>query len=92
VAASKEEVLMTSTRTNVIQTSSSRKALDSLTTILAQLGPPPDTSRKDYSTASSAKGSNQLFIEFMSRMEGRNVESIKELKVFYEGGTAKVFD
>jgi hypothetical protein len=67
-----------------------KKAIDVLITLLGQFGPPPESTRKDYNHHVSGSGVNQLYLEFMSRNEGRNIDLIREKKIFYEGGISKV--
>ena len=67
-----------------------RKLFDNLSTLLAQLGPLPETARKEFSTMPGNKtAADQLYIEFMIRNEGRNVNALKEKRLFFEGGTSK---
>ncbi|ORY04201.1 hypothetical protein K493DRAFT_311429 [Basidiobolus meristosporus CBS 931.73] len=70
--------------------STSKKAHEKLSTVLAQLGPPPDVPRVERSSFDSKIGaSNEMFREFMQRNGYRNTEPIKSKRLFYEGGLSK---
>lgn len=72
----------------VVQLNSIRKVLDTLTTLLGQLGPPAESSRREIVSVGKSI-SNQLYNEFMARHSSRNVDAVKEMKIFYDGGTSK---
>jgi hypothetical protein len=77
---------------NISSVQNHRRAIDSLKTLLAQLGPPPEAPKKDFSTiyTSSKTTVNQIYHEFMKRNEGRSLDTIRDVKLFYEGGLSKV--
>ena len=62
-----------------------------LSSLLAQLGPPPETVRTSSMTSGTTRGATggQLYKEFMQRFQNRNVDSIVEKDIFYEGGQSK---
>ncbi|CAJ0639691.1 4433_t:CDS:2, partial [Entrophospora sp. SA101] len=67
-----------------------KKLWDKLSTLLAQLGTPPETPKKESSLyAYNHLANNHLFTEFMKRHSKRNVEAISSRKLFYEGGMSK---
>jgi hypothetical protein len=72
----------------------SKRTYEKLSTVLAQLGPPPAISpRKSIEPVASRVGvSNELFNEFMKRNVHRNVDNVRSQRIFYEGGVCKVSD
>nr|CAG8557750.1 86_t:CDS:10 [Entrophospora candida] len=72
------------------QIQNKKKLWDKLSTLLAQLGTPPETPKKESSLyAYNHLANNHLFTEFMKRHSKRNVEAISSRKLFYEGGMSK---
>ncbi|RKP27599.1 hypothetical protein SYNPS1DRAFT_26753, partial [Syncephalis pseudoplumigaleata] len=68
-----------------------KRAYEKLSTILAQLGPPPDVPQSEPALPSGSRfgAANELFREFMQRNAHRNVDSIRSKRIFYEGGVSK---
>jgi hypothetical protein len=68
-----------------------RKAYDKLSTLLAQLGPPPDTPKSELAGVGAKKAvmSNQLFRDFMQKNANRNVDGIRMQNLFFEAGSSK---
>lgn len=76
--------------TSVDTESAAKKALDTLTQLLTQLGPVPDNVVKGKSIAQTkVSATNQLFLEFMQRNAKRNVEPMKSRRIFFEGNLSK---
>ncbi|RIA90709.1 hypothetical protein C1645_875920 [Glomus cerebriforme] len=73
------------------QAQASKKAWDTISKLLAQLGPPTETQKKEFLNISNnhLETNNQLFKEFMIRNKIRNIESIVSKGVFYDGGFSK---
>jgi len=68
------------------------ESFEQFTSLINQLGPAPEiTETQSTSTYVSKAGFiSHLFIEFLQRIEQhRNLDAIKDSKVFYEGGTSK---
>jgi neurofibromin 1 len=70
-----------------------KRAYEKLSTILAQLGPPPDVPQPESVLPSGTRfgAANEFFREFMQRNAHRNVDSIRSKRIFYEGGVSKVY-
>ncbi|KAI9597754.1 hypothetical protein BDF19DRAFT_434347 [Syncephalis fuscata] len=68
-----------------------KRAYEKLSTVLAQLGPPPDVPQLEPVMPSGTRygAANELFREFMQRNAHRNVDSIRSKRIFYEGGVSK---
>ncbi|CAG8444039.1 5054_t:CDS:10 [Acaulospora morrowiae] len=68
-----------------------KQAWDKISTLLAQLGPPPETSKKEIMsvTSQSFANNNHFFQEFMRRNINRATEPIVSKEIFYEGGPSK---
>ncbi|KAI8050945.1 hypothetical protein BDF22DRAFT_745143 [Syncephalis plumigaleata] len=68
-----------------------KRAYEKLSTILAQLGPPPDVPQAEPVLPSGSRfgAANEFFREFMQRNAHRNVDSIRSKRIFYEGGVSK---
>ncbi|KAI8087606.1 uncharacterized protein B0P05DRAFT_584843 [Gilbertella persicaria] len=71
--------------------SASKRDFDKFSTLLAQLGRPPEVTQRDSTVSKSYvyTASNQLYADFMRRNSHRNVESIVSKNIFYEGGVSK---
>jgi len=74
------------------QAQANKKAWDRISTLLAQLGLPTESQKKEFSNISNNhfETNNQLFKEFMIRNKNRSVGSIISKGVFYDGGFSKV--
>ena len=70
------------------QIQANRKAWDSISKLLAQLGPPAEGQKKEFLSINNnlLKTNNQLFKEFMTRNKVRKIESIVTKRIFYDGG------
>jgi len=70
---------------------SMKKTFEQFTSLINQLGPPPEINEiQTASTYINKTGViSQLFIEFLQRNEHKNVDAVKDSKVFYEGGISK---
>eukprot|EP00011_Vannellida_sp_DIVA3-517-6-12_P006707 CAMPEP_0114622840 /NCGR_PEP_ID=MMETSP0168-20121206/9942_1 /TAXON_ID=95228 ORGANISM="Vannella sp., Strain DIVA3 517/6/12" /NCGR_SAMPLE_ID=MMETSP0168 /ASSEMBLY_ACC=CAM_ASM_000044 /LENGTH=1801 /DNA_ID=CAMNT_0001834063 /DNA_START=22 /DNA_END=5428 /DNA_ORIENTATION=+ len=69
-----------------------KSLFDRLTTILAQLGAPPEPKKTTATPGARLGGSskaNVLFKEFMKRMENKNTDYIKAKNIYYQQGTTK---
>lgn len=66
-----------------------RKHFDTLSTLLAQLGPPPESSKKSYDSDNIKTSSNHIYAEFMIRNEHRKVTHLENMNFFYQGGISK---
>ncbi|KAI8390971.1 uncharacterized protein BYT42DRAFT_508674 [Radiomyces spectabilis] len=68
-----------------------KRTFDKFSNLLAQLGRPPDISKKEFSALRSYTfaAANQLYAEFMRRNSHRSTESISSKNIFYEGGVSK---
>ncbi|PKC12463.1 hypothetical protein RhiirA5_496913 [Rhizophagus irregularis] len=73
------------------QAQASKKAWDTISKLLAQLGPPTESQKKEFLNIRNNhfETNHQLFKEFMTRNKFRNLESIVSKGVFYEGGFSK---
>ncbi|RCI05603.1 Ras GTPase activating protein ira2, partial [Rhizopus stolonifer] len=71
--------------------SASKRDFDKFSTLLAQLGRPPEVTQRDSTVSKSYvyTASNQLYADFMRCNNHRNVESIVSKNIFYEGGVSK---
>ena len=69
---------------------SSKSTLDDLSNLLRLLGQPSDAFRHDHVAILSKLPVNQFYVAFMQKNDSRNVDSIKNMKIFYEGGISKV--
>ncbi|KAF9579343.1 Ras GTPase activating protein ira2, partial [Lunasporangiospora selenospora] len=67
-----------------------KRSFDTLSTLLAQLGPPPDRHRRDVVpvTLNMAPSIHQ-YHEFMRKNRGRTVDNLLKDGVFYEGGLSR---
>jgi len=67
-----------------------KRSFDTLSTLLAQLGPPPERHRRDVVpvTLNTAPNIHQ-YHEFMRKNRGRGNDNILKDTVFYEGGLSK---
>ncbi|KAF8979403.1 Ras GTPase activating protein ira2 [Entomortierella lignicola] len=67
-----------------------KRSFDTLSTLLAQLGPPPDRHRRDVVpvTLNTAPNIHQ-YHEFMRKNRGRTIDNLLKDGVFYEGGLSK---
>ena len=74
------------------QAQAGKKAWDTISKLLAQLGPPTESQKKEFLNIRSNhfETNHQLFKEFMTRNKGRNLEPIISKGVFYDGGLSKV--
>ncbi|KAL0078943.1 hypothetical protein F4703DRAFT_1778323 [Phycomyces blakesleeanus] len=69
-----------------------KRTLDKLSSLLAQLGRPPDISQQDLTTLSvnySAANNNHYYCEFINRNRYRDVTTISSLNIFYQGGVSR---
>ncbi|CAG8470540.1 8562_t:CDS:10 [Ambispora gerdemannii] len=73
------------------QTQTNKRAYDKLSTLLAHLGPPPETQKKEFTNISSQhfETNHHLFTDFMRRNSNRNLDYIKSKGLFYGGGLSK---
>ncbi|CAG8517845.1 8557_t:CDS:10 [Diversispora eburnea] len=74
------------------QVKANKLAWDRISTLLAQLGPPSETPKKEFlsTTSHSFVNNNHLYLEFMRRNANRMTENHNILKdIFYEGGNSK---
>ncbi|KAF7723612.1 Ras GTPase activating protein ira2 [Apophysomyces ossiformis] len=65
---------------------------DKFANLVAQLGEPPELPKTDWDNGyepCTPPAANQLYVEFMSRNRGRNVEPIVSKEIFYDGGQSK---
>ncbi|KAF9431608.1 Ras GTPase activating protein ira2 [Entomortierella beljakovae] len=67
-----------------------KRSFDTLSTLLAQLGPPPERHRRDVVpvTLNTAPSIHQ-YHEFMRKNRGRTIDNLLKDGVFYEGGLSK---
>ncbi|KAF9111158.1 Ras GTPase activating protein ira2 [Mortierella sp. AM989] len=67
-----------------------KRSFDTLSTLLAQLGPPPERHRRDVVpvTFNAAPNIHQ-YHEFMRKNRGRTIDNLLKEGVFYEGGLSK---
>ncbi|KAI1294478.1 Ras GTPase activating protein ira2 [Mortierella claussenii] len=67
-----------------------KRSFDTLSTLLAQLGPPPERHRRDVIpvTLNTAPNIHQ-YHEFMRKNRGRTIDNLLKDGVFYEGGLSK---
>ncbi|KAF0455119.1 gtpase-activator protein for ras-like gtpase [Gigaspora margarita] len=65
-----------------------KATLDRIATLLAQLGPPMETQKKEFFSVNvqSSAPNNLFFLEFMKKNSHRGTEMISGKKIFYEGG------
>ena len=70
------------------QVQANRKAWDAISKLLAQLGPPVESQKKEFPSINNnlLETNNQLFREFMNRIKSRKIDSIVSKGVFYDGG------
>jgi neurofibromin 1 len=82
-------LLMTRSATG---SNSSRTTIETLNSLLLQLGTPEEVTpdRRQEEVSVFGGGSNPFHDEFMTQNEGRDISSMKSLNVFYEGGSSKV--
>ncbi|KAI9027661.1 hypothetical protein CLU79DRAFT_697324 [Phycomyces nitens] len=69
-----------------------KRTLDKLSSLLAQLGRPPEISQKDLATLSvnySNANNNHYYCEFINRNRYRDVTAISSLNIFYQGGVSR---
>jgi hypothetical protein len=68
-----------------------KKSFDKFSTLLAQLGRPPEISQHDTSVPRTYThgASNQLYTEFMRRNSHRSSDAINSKNIFFEGGVSK---
>ncbi|CAH1760475.1 9376_t:CDS:10 [Entrophospora sp. SA101] len=68
-----------------------KKTWDKISTLLAQIGPPVESQKKDFAVIGTNhfETNNQLFSEFMRRNANRNIDSIVSKEIFYKGGISK---
>lgn len=68
-----------------------KRSFDKFANLLAQLGRPPEITKREVHGIHSYKfaASNQLYVEFMRRNSHRSVENIVSKNIFYESGTSK---
>jgi hypothetical protein len=68
-----------------------KKSFDKFSTLLAQLGRPPEIVQHDVSVPRTYTygASNQLYTEFMRRNSHRSIETISSKNIFFEGGVSK---
>lgn len=68
-----------------------KRELDRFANILAQLGRPPEITKKEPISSKNNiyASSNQFYIDFMRRNSHRNVDSIISSNIIYEGGLSK---
>jgi len=74
------------------KSNSTKNPFEQFTSLINQLGPAPEISetQSTFTYIGKAGVINQLFIEFLQRNEHhRNLDAVKDSKVFYEGGTSK---
>ncbi|CAG8450213.1 2329_t:CDS:10 [Ambispora leptoticha] len=73
------------------QTQANKRAYDKLSTLLAKLGPPPETQKKEFTNISNQhfETNHQLFTDFMRRNSHRNLDYIKSKGLFYSYGFSK---
>ncbi|KAI9310474.1 hypothetical protein BX666DRAFT_2126182 [Dichotomocladium elegans] len=69
----------------------SKAVFDNLAKLLAQLGRPPEISKKEFGAMRSYRyaAANQLYAEFMRRNSHRSVDAIVSKNIFYEGGVSR---
>ncbi|CAJ0836147.1 20802_t:CDS:10 [Entrophospora sp. SA101] len=72
-------------------TYANKKSWDKISTLLAQIGPPIESQKKDFAVIGTNhfETNNQLFSEFMRRNANRNIDSIISKEIFYKGGVSK---
>jgi len=69
---------------------STKRSFDTLSTLLAQLGPPPERHRRDVVPVTSNAAPNiHQYHEFMRKNRGRAIDDLLKDGVFYEGGLSK---
>ncbi|KAG0011185.1 Ras GTPase activating protein ira2, partial [Entomortierella chlamydospora] len=67
-----------------------KRSFDTLSTLLAQLGPPPDRHRRDVVPVALNTAPNpHQYHEFMRKNRGRTIDNLLKDGVFYEGGLSK---
>jgi neurofibromin 1 len=68
-----------------------KKSFDKFSTLLAQLGRPPEIPQHDTSVPRTYThgASNQLYTEFMRRNSHRSIDAINAKNIFFEGGSSK---
>ncbi|KAG0224055.1 Ras GTPase activating protein ira2, partial [Actinomortierella wolfii] len=67
-----------------------KRSFDTLSTLLAQLGPPPERHRRDVVPLSLSSTNNiHHYHEFMRKNRGRIVDTLLKDGVFYEGGLSR---
>ncbi|CAG8790790.1 106_t:CDS:2, partial [Racocetra fulgida] len=77
------------------QAQTSKKAWDKISTLLAHLGPPAESQKKDLFQSNNNRHfetNHQLFTEFMHRNANRSVDSIISKSLFYDGALSKVIE
>ncbi|CAG8801643.1 25364_t:CDS:2, partial [Racocetra persica] len=74
------------------QAQTSKQAWDKISTLLAHLGPPAESQKKDLFQSNNNRHfetNHQLFTEFMHRNANRSVDSIISKSLFYDGALSK---
>ncbi|KAG0221205.1 Ras GTPase activating protein ira2 [Mortierella sp. GBA43] len=67
-----------------------KRSFDTLSTLLAQLGPPPERHRRDVVPITLTTTPNiHQYHEFMRKNRGRTIDNLLKDGVFYEGGLSK---
>ncbi|KAG0019213.1 Ras GTPase activating protein ira2 [Podila clonocystis] len=67
-----------------------KRSFDTLSTLLAQLGPPPERHRRDVVPVTlNTSGNIHQYHEFMRKNRGRIIDNLLKNDVFYEGGLSK---
>jgi len=71
--------------------SSIKKTFEQYISLINQLGPPPEiTETQSTSTIIGKSGVINIdFLDFLQRNEHRNLDAIRDAKIFYEGGMSK---
>ncbi|KAG0047826.1 Ras GTPase activating protein ira2 [Gryganskiella cystojenkinii] len=68
---------------------STKRSFDTLSTLLAQLGPPPERHRRDVVPVTFNTPNIHQYHEFMRKNRGRAIDDLLKDGVFYEGGLSK---
>jgi hypothetical protein len=68
-----------------------RKAFNKLSTLLALLGPAPETPRRESANVNVQRfeANNKLYTEFMQRNTHRDIDAMSRKGLLYEGGRSK---
>ncbi|CAG8612074.1 12667_t:CDS:10, partial [Ambispora leptoticha] len=73
------------------QMQANKRAYDKLSTLLAKLGPPPETQKKEFTNINNQhfETNHHLFTDFMRKNSHRNLDYIKSTELFYIYGLSK---